>query len=253
MADIMPWQNISGMENNMASKRNDVPKHIAVIMDGNGRWAKKRLLPRTAGHIQGSKNVEGICRAAYELGVEYLTVYAFSTENWSRPKDEVGTIMGILSEYLESCIEKSTANNMRVKIIGDRSALTPSMQEKIEELERVSSVNTGLTFIVALNYGGRDEILRAAKKMAKEYKEGKADVEGMKEADFENYLDTAGIPSPDLMIRTSGELRLSNYMLWQLAYAEFYFTDCLWPDFDSNELKKAIDYYTGRERRFGKV
>ena len=237
----------------MQVKSENVPKHIAIIMDGNGRWAKKRFLPRTAGHKQGSKNVESICRAAYELGVKYLTVYAFSTENWSRPSDEVDTIMGILEEYLESCIEKSSTNNMRIKVIGNVQALNKNLQEKIEQLEKVSCTNTGLTFIVALNYGGRDEILRAAKKLADDYKSGIIDIDKISENDFENYLDTAGIPAPDLMIRTSGELRLSNYMLWQLAYAEFYFTDCLWPDFNKKELEKAVEYYAGRERRYGKV
>lgn len=231
----------------------EIPRHIAIIMDGNGRWAKKRMMPRTYGHAQGSKTVEKICEDAYRMGIEYLTVYAFSTENWQRPKEEVDTLMNLLRDYMKDCIKTSKKNNMRVRIIGDITKLDTDLQESIKKLEEASANNTGLKFQVALNYGGRDEILRAAKKFAVDYAANLSELDAVREADFENYLDTAGIPSPELLIRTSGEVRLSNYLLWQLAYAEFYFTDVLWPDFDKKELQKAIEYYNKRDRRFGGV
>ncbi|MBQ9765641.1 MAG: isoprenyl transferase [Lachnospiraceae bacterium] len=231
-----------------------IPQHIAIIMDGNGRWAKKRMMPRNYGHMQGSKRVEEICRAAHELGIKYLTIYAFSTENWNRPKDEVDALMKILRNYLAESVKKSTDNNMRVRVLGDRSRLDADIVKHIEELEAVSASNTGLNFQIALNYGSRDEMLRAMKKLAKDCVDGKIkDTEDISEELFEGYLDTAEIPDADLLIRTSGEERLSNFLLWQLAYAEFYFTDVLWPDFDKNELKKAIEAYTKRDRRFGGV
>lgn len=230
-----------------------VPRHIAIIMDGNGRWAKKLRMPRTFGHQQGGKTVERICEDAYKLGVEYVTVFAFSTENWSRPQQEVDTLMNLLRDYLKDCIKNSKKNNMRVRVIGDTSRLDTDLQEKIIELEEYSKGNDGLNFQVALNYGGRDELVRAAKKLAAAYAEGTVNIDHINEADFEEYLDTAGIPSPDLLIRTSGEHRISNFMLWQLAYTEYYFTDVLWPDFNKQELIKAIDYYNSIERRFGGV
>ena len=187
------------------------------------------------------------------MGIEYLTVYAFSTENWQRPKEEVDTLMNLLRDYMKDCIKTSKKNNMRVRIIGDITKLDTDLQESIKKLEEASANNTGLKFQVALNYGGRDEILRAAKKFAVDYAANLSELDAVREADFENYLDTAGIPSPELLIRTSGEVRLSNYLLWQLAYAEFYFTDVLWPDFDKKELQKAIEYYNKRDRRFGGV
>ena len=230
-----------------------VPKHVAIIMDGNGRWAKKRFLPRNVGHAQGSKVVEQICEDAYNMGIEYLTIYAFSTENWSRPKDEIQALMKLLRNYLKDCIKRSSKNNMRVKVIGDISPLEEDMKESILELERVSASNTGLHFQVALNYGGRDEILRAVSRITKEVAEGKRSADKMSVEEFSHYLDTDGIPDPDLMIRTSGELRLSNYLLWELAYTEFYFTDVLWPDFNKKELAKAVEFYQNRDRRFGNV
>lgn len=238
------------------SEEYKVPQHIAIIMDGNGRWAKKRMMPRTYGHAQGSKTVEKICEDAYKMGVQYLTVYAFSTENWKRPQQEVDTLMNLLRDYMKDCIKTSKKNNMRVRVIGDITGLDQDLQDSIRALEEASAENTGLNFQVALNYGGRDEILRAAKKLAIDYKEGRIPekkLEKLTEDGFEEYLDTRGIPAPELLIRTSGELRLSNYMLWQLAYSEFYFTDVLWPDFDKKELKKAIDYFNKRDRRFGGV
>ena len=237
----------------MSMENYEIPRHIAIIMDGNGRWAKKRMMPRTYGHAQGSKTVEKICEDAYRMGIEYPTVYAFSTENWQRPKEEVDTLMNLLRDYMKDCIKTSKKNNMRVRIIGDITKLDTDLQESIKKLEEASANNTGLKFQVALNYGGRDEILRAAKKFAVDYVANLSELDAVREADFENYLDTAGIPSPELLIRTSGEVRLSNYLLWQLAYAEFYFTDVLWPDFDKKELQKAIEYYNKRDRRFGGV
>jgi len=232
---------------------NNIPSHVAIILDGNGRWAKKRLLPRNAGHVQGSKVVEQICEDADSLGIKYLTVYAFSTENWKRPKKEVDALMKLLDKYLSDCIERSTKNNMRVRVLGDISALDKKMQDKITELEHISAGNTGLNFSVALNYGSRDEMLRAVRACAEEYAKGNMTINDINEDVFASYLDTKGVPDPDLLIRTSGEQRLSNFLLWQLAYTEFYFTDVLWPDFNKDELKKAMDFYAGRDRRFGGV
>ncbi len=230
-----------------------VPRHVAIIMDGNGRWAKKRFLPRNAGHVQGSRVAEQICEDAFNLGIEYLTIYAFSTENWARPKDEVDALMKLLRKYMKDSIARSNKNNMRVRVIGDVSALEEDLQESIRKLEEVSAVNTGLQFQVAINYGGRDEILRAARAFAADCEAGKKKASDLTEEIFYSYFDTAGIPYPDLMIRTSGEMRTSNFLPWQLAYTEFYFTDVLWPDFNKKELQKAIEYYQGRDRRFGGV
>jgi len=230
-----------------------IPEHIAIILDGNGRWAKKRLLPRNMGHKAGAKNVEDIIEIAADMGVRYLTVYAFSTENWNRPQDEVDALMKLLRNYLVDCIKRANKNNMRVRVIGERTRLSEDIREKIEELEEASKDNTGITFTIALNYGSRDEIARAVKAIASDCKEGKIDVSNITESVISDYLDTRDIPDPDLLIRTSGEQRLSNYLLWQLAYTEFYFTDVFWPDFNKEELTKAIVKYNGRDRRFGKV
>lgn len=205
------------------------------------------------GHAQGSRTVEKICRTAFDMGVRYLTMYAFSTENWSRPQEEVDALMKLLSSYLKDCLKTSKKNNMKVRILGDISALKPELQEKIRELESVSAGNTGLNFQVALNYGSRDEILRGIGRFLEDYDAGRITKEELDADRFSSYLDTAGIPDPDLLIRTSGELRLSNYLLWQMAYTEFYFTDVLWPDFNKEELEKAIAYYNERERRFGGI
>lgn len=231
----------------------NAPNHVAIILDGNGRWAKKRHLPRKAGHVAGSRTVEQICEDAYNLGINYLTVYAFSTENWKRPQDEVDALMKLLRQYLKDCIKRSTKNNMCVRVIGDITPLDEELKESIRKLEEATRDNTGLHFQVALNYGSRDEMLRAMRAMTQEVAEGKLSSEEISEEVFERYLDTNGIPDPDLMIRTSGEQRLSNFMLWQLGYTEFYFTDVLWPDFNKKELQKAIDYYNGRDRRYGGV
>lgn len=238
---------------NMDRSQLQAPNHVAIILDGNGRWAKKRLLPRKAGHVAGSKTVEKICEDAYNMGINYLTVYAFSTENWKRPEDEVNALMKLLRQYLKDCIKRSTKNNMCVRVIGDITPLAEDMKESIRELEEATKNNTGLHFQVALNYGSRDEMIRGIQRMAGDLESGALQAEDISETVFEKYLDTSGLPDPDLMIRTSGEMRLSNFMLWQLAYTEFYFTDVLWPDFDKAELQKAIAYYNGRERRYGGV
>ena len=229
-----------------------VPNHIAIILDGNGRWAKKRGMPRSFGHVKGCENLEDICEVAKELGVKYLTVYAFSTENWKRSKEEVDGLMKLFRNYLKKCIKISQKNNMRVKVIGDITAFDSDIQESIEKLEDFSKDFTDLHFQIALNYGSRDEITRAVNRMLEDQKAGKLETP-VSENTISGYLDTAGIPDPDLMIRTSGELRLSNYLLWQLAYSEFYFTDVPWPDFTKEELIKAIEKYNERDRRYGGV
>lgn len=231
----------------------NIPEHVAIILDGNGRWAKKRKMPRNYGHTQGSKVVEKICEDAYKLGIKYLTVYAFSTENWKRPKEEVDALMKLLRNYLSSSIKTSAKNNMRVRIIGDISGLSEEIKESIRELEKASEHNTGLNFQVAINYGSRDEIIRAIKALSMDVKDNRVALEDINENIFEQYLDTRGIPEPDLLIRTSGEQRLSNFLLWQLAYTEFYFTDVLWPDFTKEELQKAVEYYSSRNRKFGGI
>ena len=222
-----------------------VPNHIAIILDGNGRWAKKRGMPRSFGHVK-------VCEVAKELGVKYLTVYAFSTENWKRSKEEVDGLMKLFRNYLKKCIKISQKNNMRVKVIGDITAFDSDIQESIEKLEDFSKDFTDLHFQIALNYGSRDEITRAVNRMLEDQKAGKLETP-VSEDTISGYLDTAGLPDPDLMIRTSGELRLSNYLLWQLAYSEFYFTDVPWPDFKKEELVKAIEKYNERDRRYGGV
>ena len=229
-----------------------IPNHVAIILDGNGRWAKKKGMPRTYGHVKGCENLEKICSVAKELGVKYLTVYAFSTENWKRSKEEVDGLMKLFRNYLKKCIKISQKNNMRVKVIGDITAFDSDIQESIEKLEDFSKDFTDLHFQIALNYGSRDEITRAVNRMLEDQKAGKLETP-VSEDTISGYLDTAGIPDPDLMIRTSGELRLSNYLLWQLAYSEFYFTDVPWPDFKKEELVKAIEKYNERDRRYGGV
>lgn len=231
----------------------NVPQHIAIILDGNGRWAKAKGMPRNYGHTQGSKNVEKICEIAYKMGVKYLTVYAFSTENWNRPKSEVDALMTLLRNYMKTCLKTAEKNRMKVRVIGDKSRLDEDIRTRIEELEEASRNNDGLNFQIAINYGSRDEMIRAMKKMVKECEDGKLTSEEITEEKFESYLDTHDIPDPDLLIRTSGEQRLSNYLLWQLAYTEFYFTDIPWPDFTKEELEKAIEQYNSRDRRYGGI
>lgn len=228
-----------------------IPQHIAIILDGNGRWAKAKGMPRNYGHTMGAKNVEVVCQAAYELGVKYVTMYAFSTENWNRPDGEVEALMKLLESYLKNCIRTADKNNMRVRVIGDTSRLSEKFQKQIVELEKASAKNDGLNLQIAINYGSRDEMIRGMRRMCEDVKSGKYNPQDISESLFEKYLDTAGIPDPDLLIRTSGEQRLSNYLLWQLAYSEFYFTDVPWPDFHKEELMQAIEAYNNRDRRFG--
>lgn len=235
-----------------------IPRHVAVILDGNGRWAKKRGMPRTMGHKEGCKTVEKTVEIAARMGIEYLTVYGFSTENWKRSVEEVGALMQLFRYYMVRLLKIAKENNVRVRMIGDRRRFDQDIIDGINRLEEETKENTGLTFVIAVNYGGRDEIVRAVGKLLKD-REEKPAAEGstgeikITEEMFASYLDTAGMPDPDLLIRTSGEIRLSNYLLWQLAYTEIYVTDCLWPDFNQEELEKAIVQYNSRERRFGKA
>ena len=230
-----------------------IPNHVAIILDGNGRWAKERGMPRTYGHVKGCANLENICYDIKDLGVKYLTVYAFSTENWKRSSDEVGALMQLFRFYMVRLLKIASANNVRVKMIGDRTRFDQDIIDGINRLERETKDNTGLTFVIAVNYGGRDELTRAVRKLAADCCAGKLEPSAITEQVVNSYLDTADIPDPDLLIRTSGELRLSNYLLWQLAYTELYVTDCLWPDFNQEELEKAILSYNRRDRRFGGV
>ena len=231
----------------------NVPQHVAIILDGNGRWAKSKGMPRNYGHVQGSKNVERICEDAYKMGIKYLTVYAFSTENWSRPKGEVDALMTLLRNYMKTCLNTAKKNRMKVRVIGDKTGLDPDIQTRIRELEEASKDNDGLNFTIAINYGSRDEIARAVRHISEDVAAGKLDPTSVTEETISNYLDTAGIPDPDLLIRTSGELRLSNFLMWQLAYTEFYFTNTPWPDFTKEELAEAIEKYNSRDRRYGGV
>lgn len=228
-----------------------IPKHIAIILDGNGRWAKAKGLPRNAGHVQGAKTVEVICEEAYKMGVQYLTVYAFSTENWNRPKEEVDALMKLLRNYMKNCTKTAHKNNMCVRVIGDKTGLDLDIQESIAQLEEASKHNTGLHFTIAINYGGRDEIRRAVTEIADKVQKGELQKEDITEEVITSHLDTGNYPDPDLLIRTCNEQRISNFLLWQLAYTEFYFTEVAWPDFNKKELEKAIEAYNRRERRFG--
>ena len=230
---------------------NNLPCHVAVIMDGNGRWAQKRGLPRSAGHKAGAETFRKLGTYCKNLGIDYLTVYAFSTENWKRPKDEVDGIMHLLEQYLHECIDTMEKDGNRLRFLGDLSVLTPELRELIDETNEISSRIEGFQANVCINYGGRDEIIHAARRFAADCVKGLKQPEELTEVDFAHYLYTDGIPDPELIIRPSGELRTSNFLLWQSAYAEYYFTDMLWPDFDEAELDRAIASYRMRERRFG--
>lgn len=239
-----------------------VPKHIAVIMDGNGRWAQAKGKPRTFGHKKGSETLKQMCKDAYHLGVEYVTVYAFSTENWKRSTEEVSFLMNLLRSYLKESIKNAKENNMRVRVIGRRDNLEPDIKKAIIKMEEASKDHSGLNLVIALNYGGRDEIVRGMKAMyTSMLNESETNqslslndmINNIDEDQISSFLDTSDMPEPDLLIRTSGELRTSNFLPWQLAYTEFYFTDKHWPDFDKSELEKAIEYFNRRERRFGGV
>ena len=230
-----------------------IPNHVAIILDGNGRWAKSKGMPRNYGHVQGAKAVEIICEEAYRMGIQYLTVYAFSTENWNRPQDVVDALMKLLRNYLKTCLKTAEKNRMCVRILGDKRRLDKDIRQRIEELEEATKNNDGLHFQIALNYGGRDEIVRAARELAQRVKEGKMEAGQITEETIGSVLDTRGLPEPDLLIRTCNEQRISNFLLWQLAYTEFYFTPVAWPDFTKEELEKAIEAYNTRDRRYGMV
>ena len=230
-----------------------LPRHVAIIMDGNGRWAKKRGLPRTAGHAAGAETFRTIATYAKEIGLDYLTVYAFSTENWKRPVEEVSAIMGLLKKYLLEAIQKMERDRVKMEFFGDLSPLTPELRELCQRTREISKHYEGCQVNICLNYGGRDELLRAAKAYAADCAAGRADPKQLSEEQLSGYLYSKGVPDPDLIIRPSGELRLSNFLLWQAAYAELYFTDVLWPDFTKEELLRAIAAYQSRSRRFGGV
>ena len=238
------------MQNNAAGE--NVPRHIAIILDGNGRWAKKRGLPRTAGHAVGSETFRKIALYCRDIGVDYLTVYAFSTENWNRPADEVKTIMRLLNKYLHEAIDTMERDRMRMRVFGDVEGLPQELQALVAQTNEISGRYEGFQANICLNYGGRAEIVRAAECYAQDLAAGKAP-EKLTEEQFSRYLWSSGIPDPDLLIRPGGEQRLSNFLLWQCAYAEFYFTDVLWPDFSPAELDRAIAEYRRRDRRYGKV
>lgn len=231
----------------------NIPNHVAIILDGNGRWAKSKGMPRNCGHVKGAQNLEVICRDAYNMGIKYLTVYLFSTENWKRSPDEVDALMKLFRRYTKTCIKTARDNNMKVRVLGDPTALADDLQESLKKLVESSKDNTGLNFQIAINYGSRDEIVRAIRKVAADCVDGQLKPEEITEERFSGYLDTAEVPDPDLLIRTSGEQRLSNYLLWQLAYTEFYFTEVPWPAFTKEELAKAIEKYNNRDRRYGGV
>ena len=235
-----------GMSNDLK-----MPRHVAIILDGNGRWAKAKHLPRNYGHVQGAKTVEVICEDAYRMGIQYLTVYAFSTENWNRPQDEVDALMKLLRDYMKNCLKTAEKNRMCVKVLGDKTRLDEDIQERIAELEEATKDNEGLHFQIAINYGGRDEIVRAVKKLAGKVAAGELEPEEVSEEMISEHLDTAGVPEPDLLIRTCNEQRISNFLLWQLAYTEFYITPVPWPDFTKDELIKAVEAYNHRDRRYG--
>jgi len=230
-----------------------IPNHVAIILDGNGRWAKAKGMPRNYGHVQGSKAVEVICEEAYKMGIQYLTVYAFSTENWNRPQSEVDALMKLLRNYMKTCLKTAEKNRMCVRVIGEKNGLDQDIRERIEELEEATKNNDGLHFQIALNYGGRDEITRAVQGIVRDVSEGKINAEDISEELISNRLDTHGLPEPDLLIRTCNEQRISNFLLWQLAYTEFYFTPVAWPDFDKNELIKAVEAYNKRDRKYGLI
>ncbi|MCT4596386.1 MAG: isoprenyl transferase [Vallitalea sp.] len=231
----------------------NVPLHVAIIMDGNGRWAVNKGKKRQAGHKQGSKTLETICKQAYDLGIRYITTYAFSTENWSRPKEEVDNLMNLLRHYLKTSLKNAIKDNMRVRVIGDKTGLDDDIIESINKLEEGSKNNTGLQLQIALNYGGRDEIVRMTQKILSDYENNKIEINDINIDMISKYMDTADIPDPDLLIRTSGEMRLSNFLLWQIAYTEFYFVEKHWPDFNIEDLKDAIAYYNKTDRRYGGV
>lgn len=229
----------------------NMPSHIAIILDGNRRWAKAQGKPAVFGHKEGAKTIKKIVKYANEIGLKYLTVYAFSTENWKRSKEEVEALMAIFQSSVDDFLKKEDTRNIRIKFLGDMNALSSNLQNSIEKCVKKTENNTGLTFNIALNYGGRNELVYAIKNISKEVKEGKLEIEDINEDFVSENLYTKGIPDPDLLIRTSGEMRLSNFLLWQLAYTEFLFIDKNWPDFTEEDLDSAIEVYNKRHRKFG--
>ncbi len=229
------------------------PRHVAIIMDGNGRWATSKGLKRTDGHSAGVETVRRVVEAAADMGIEYLTLFGFSSENWNRPKEEVGYLMNLIRVYLKKEVSELNKNGVCLKIIGDRSSLDADIIQEIENCEELTKNNKRITVTIALSYGGRQDIINAAKKIATEVTNGNISLNDINENSFSNYLDTAGTPDPDLMIRTSGEQRISNFLMWQLSYAELYFTETHWPDFSAKDLSEAVEAFKNRDRRFGKI
>lgn len=239
--------------NTAVARDRATPRHVAIIMDGNGRWAKARHLPRAAGHRKGMEAVRAVVKAAGEAGVEYLTLFGFSSENWKRPEDEVKDLMGLLRLYLRKDALDLHRQGVRLRVIGDRARLAPDIQEQLAEVEAMTAANAALTLVIAISYGGRDELVRAARALAREAAAGTLDPESIDETALSARLFTGGIPDPDLLVRTSGEQRISNFLLWQSAYTEFVFVDTLWPDFDRDAFAAALEAYGRRERRYGAV
>ncbi|MGL4344607.1 MAG: isoprenyl transferase [Cellulosilyticaceae bacterium] len=233
-------------------EKNMIPTHVAIIMDGNGRWAKERGLSRNEGHKRGSEVLREIAKYAEKKGVKYLTVYAFSTENWNRPKEEVDGLMNLMRRYMKDHLRRAKRDDIRFKVIGDKLGLPEDIRKQIADLEELTEDKKGLCMNLALNYGGRDEIVRGVKQLVMDCKLGKIEIDSISEERISQYLDTAHMPDPDLMIRTSGELRTSNFLPWQLAYTEFYFAECLWPEFNEKQFDEALEAYSSRKRRFGK-
>lgn len=247
------WFIINWFKTKSKSKPEKVPRHIAIIMDGNGRWAKKRGMPRNYGHREGARNLNRLVKYCNNIGIKYLTVYAFSTENWSRPKSEVDAIMDLLSEYLQNADKELSGKDIRIRVIGRIEELPVNVREKVERVVSKTAEKKGLNLIIALNYGGRDEIVSAAKKVAEEVKNGIIGIDDIDESLITNRLYTANIPDPDLVIRPSGEKRISNFLIWQSSYSEFWFSRILWPDFNEKHLLKAISDFYERHRRFGGI
>ena len=247
------WKRRSGGRQGVQVDLEHLPRHVAIIMDGNGRWAKQRGMPRKAGHAAGAETFRTIATFAKDLGLEYLTVYAFSTENWKRPEDEVRSIMGLLEKYLHEAIDRMARDRVKMAFFGDLSPLSPKLLDLCRQTQEISKGYDGCQVNICLNYGGRDEIVRAAKAFARDCAEGRADPNHLTQEAFGNYLYSAGVPDPDLIIRPSGEVRISNFLLWQSAYAEFWYSDILWPDFTEADFVEALRAYEHRNRRFGGV
>ena len=253
MLDIFKTNKDKRKREELVLDKDNMPKHIAIIMDGNGRWAKQRKLPRTMGHKAGVETIRRVIKETHILGIKYLTLYAFSTENWKRPKDEVSALMKLLVEYLRSELQELNKNGVVIKILGDINMLPKDAQREVKEAVEITKNNTGVVLNIAFNYGGRDEIIRAVKFVSNDVKSGKLNIEDINEKTLEKYLYTNGTPDPDLIIRPSGEQRISNFLLWQCAYSEFWYSNVCWPDFNEEHLHEAIYDYQHRDRRYGGV